>query len=374
MRICLYTNTALPKLGGQEIVIDALARQFLALGHEPVVLAPWREIAGPVRRGFRALSGRLASAVPLHALVRFAVWPLDGQVAPDLRIRRDPLPRDLPGRLRRRVLQGRPRDCRWSSPAMATTWRRGDFTIASRNSASDIAWPWSGPMPPWPSAITRPGCFAKPVPSCARIVLIPNGVEVEQFAAPVPRPANLAASIRSKSYLLFLGRLDPRKGIDVLAAGDGPAARPMRSRPGRGRTRTGRPGPGSPGRAARSCPAGPFRRPNRGPAEAMAAAKQPLHDRSFAKLGGLWRRGRGEPCRRPAGHCLAVARPGRPDQARPRPGCWCRPSRRKSWPRRSGRRFSIRNGPTTGAVRRGSSSRPLIGGTLPCGISTCSQN
>ena len=45
---------------------------------------------------------------------------------------------------------------------------------------------------------------------------IPNGVEVEHFAAPVPRPAGIAASIRSKSYLLFLGRLVPRKGIDVL--------------------------------------------------------------------------------------------------------------------------------------------------------------
>src|SRR5208283_2330779 len=47
MRICLYTNTALPKVGGQEIVIDALARQFLALGHEPVVLAPRRRSQGP---------------------------------------------------------------------------------------------------------------------------------------------------------------------------------------------------------------------------------------------------------------------------------------------------------------------------------------
>ena len=40
MRICFYTETALPKIGGQELVIDALARQFLALGHEPLVLAP----------------------------------------------------------------------------------------------------------------------------------------------------------------------------------------------------------------------------------------------------------------------------------------------------------------------------------------------
>jgi glycosyltransferase involved in cell wall biosynthesis len=48
------------------------------------------------------------------------------------------------------------------------------------------------------------------------IVLIPNGVEVAQFATSVPRPANIADFIRSKSYLLFLGRLDRRKGIDVL--------------------------------------------------------------------------------------------------------------------------------------------------------------
>ena len=40
MRICLYTSTALPKLGGQEAVVDALAREFLAAGHSPLVLAP----------------------------------------------------------------------------------------------------------------------------------------------------------------------------------------------------------------------------------------------------------------------------------------------------------------------------------------------
>ena len=45
MRICFYTETALPKLGGQELVVDALARQFLALGHDITVLTQqprWR--------------------------------------------------------------------------------------------------------------------------------------------------------------------------------------------------------------------------------------------------------------------------------------------------------------------------------------------
>src|SRR5215212_10007778 len=39
MRICLYTESALPLVGGQEIVVDQLAREFLKLGHEVVVLA-----------------------------------------------------------------------------------------------------------------------------------------------------------------------------------------------------------------------------------------------------------------------------------------------------------------------------------------------
>ena len=46
MRICLYTETAVPMLGGQALVVDALARQFVALGHDAVVLAPRQRSAG----------------------------------------------------------------------------------------------------------------------------------------------------------------------------------------------------------------------------------------------------------------------------------------------------------------------------------------
>ena len=117
------------------------------------------------------------------------------------------------------------------------------------------------------------GMFREACPQLRRIVPIPNGVEVEQFAAPVPRPANLAASIRPKSYLLFLGRLDPRKGIDVLLGGDGLAPRPMRSRSGRGRPRAGRAGPGSPLRTAGACRPGSFRRPNGRPGRNSGCCK-----------------------------------------------------------------------------------------------------
>jgi glycosyltransferase involved in cell wall biosynthesis len=41
MRICLYTDSTLPKIGEQEIAVDALAREFALRGHQPTVLAPW---------------------------------------------------------------------------------------------------------------------------------------------------------------------------------------------------------------------------------------------------------------------------------------------------------------------------------------------
>jgi len=40
LRICLFTPTFFPRLGGAEVVVDALARQFRSMGHTPVVLAP----------------------------------------------------------------------------------------------------------------------------------------------------------------------------------------------------------------------------------------------------------------------------------------------------------------------------------------------
>src|SRR5207253_10824191 len=60
MRICLYTDTALPKMGGQEMVVDALAREYLALGHEPIVLAP------RPRRPLHPQDGDLAYPVVRH--------------------------------------------------------------------------------------------------------------------------------------------------------------------------------------------------------------------------------------------------------------------------------------------------------------------
>ena len=53
-------------------------------------------------------------------------------------------------------------------------------------------------------------------PEARHIVDIPNGVDVDTFAVPVERPAELDPAIRARDYVLFLGRLDRRKGVDVL--------------------------------------------------------------------------------------------------------------------------------------------------------------
>ena len=48
VRVCFYTESALPLMGGQELVIDALARQFIELGNQVVVLAPHPGRARPL--------------------------------------------------------------------------------------------------------------------------------------------------------------------------------------------------------------------------------------------------------------------------------------------------------------------------------------
>src|SRR5262249_31748754 len=53
-------------------------------------------------------------------------------------------------------------------------------------------------------------------PNPGAIVEIPNGVDLESFASAADRPAHLDAAIRPGEYLLFLGRLKNRKGVDVL--------------------------------------------------------------------------------------------------------------------------------------------------------------
>ena len=81
MRICLYTNTALPCVGGQEHVVDELARRIQAAGHEVAVLCP----VAP--RGILARDGRLPYPVVRHRRFVSTRWFVDWYVSTLERLR-----------------------------------------------------------------------------------------------------------------------------------------------------------------------------------------------------------------------------------------------------------------------------------------------
>ena len=190
MRICLYTNTALPKLGGQEIVVDALARQFLALGHEPVVLAPWRGSQGPfdpasvpypVAWHPRFLSTHWFVSwyghwmAKLHRSRGFDVIHCHGTYPAGYVGACCKAVRHLPLVITSHGDDLAPLGLYDRKPKL-----RGRYRLALEQADAAVA-----------ISNYTAGMFREACPKLRRIVPIPNGVEVEQFAAPAPRPANL---------------------------------------------------------------------------------------------------------------------------------------------------------------------------------------
>jgi glycosyltransferase involved in cell wall biosynthesis len=219
MRICLYSSTALPKRGGQEYVVDALARQFSTLGHQVVVLAP------RPRRRLPPVDGTLGYPVvrhpPFYSTRYFVGW-YQRYVRQLFRAR----PFDVLhvhgiyrtgyiGALAKSALgcpliltshgddafQKNRHLCR---PLLAARYR---LAVQSADALVAI------------SRMTADGYKALGA-SPTRIVEIPNGVDAAALAtsveAPPHIPADLARQLKERGYVLFLGRLKNRKGVDVL--------------------------------------------------------------------------------------------------------------------------------------------------------------
>lgn len=224
MRICLYTCTALPKLGGQEAVVDALASHFLKLGHEPVVLAPrprsWKgpmdeRLPYPVCRHPRFVSTRHFVSwyrhflLAAHARYRFEivhchdVYP-SGYLAALCKAKLGiPL-----------VITSHGGDVREGNVRITKPGVRQRHVMALRAADALVSI----------GRFTEEG-FRRLHPEAARIVTIPNGIDLEPFQSRARRPENLDPAIREGRYALFLGRLSRRKGVDVLlrAIAAGPA-------------------------------------------------------------------------------------------------------------------------------------------------------
>jgi teichuronic acid biosynthesis glycosyltransferase TuaC len=215
MRICLYTETAPPALGGQALVVDALARQLIALGHEAVVLAPQQRHAGDLDH--EALPYRLVHHPRFYStrwfVERYAYWLArlqhkhafqlvhchstypNGYVAASCAaIAGIPL-----------VITSHGSDLDPLSLLCRKPQLRDRYLLALRRADALIA--VSGATENW---------FRQAEPALRRLERIPNGVDLARFAADVARPVGLDPAIRAGEYVLFLGRIEPRKGADLL--------------------------------------------------------------------------------------------------------------------------------------------------------------
>jgi glycosyltransferase involved in cell wall biosynthesis len=215
MRICLYTQTALPKMGGQEMVVDTLARQFQELGHEPVVLAPFprrplraidRQLPYPVARHPRFYSSRF-----LVHWYRFWLMRLYRRFHFDILHCHGPYP---PGYL---AALCRPH---MSVPFVITSHGGDIRPDGLRQGKAVVRRRLAQAIQAADSLVSLNGCTTEGLcywgADPARIVTIPNGVHVETFARRVDRPVDLDPAIVPGAYVLYLGRLVHQKGVDLV--------------------------------------------------------------------------------------------------------------------------------------------------------------
>jgi glycosyltransferase involved in cell wall biosynthesis len=215
MRICCYTSTALPTLGGQELVVDALARQFSRLGHEVVVLAPQSRRGNPYAR--QELPYAVVRHPRFHSTRWFVAWygrwlaRLHRQHCFDVLHCHDVYPTayiaarctavsSLP-----LIVTSHGGDLDGVSLLIRKPQLRKRYLLAMDRAAAAIS------VSDFTEQRLREVC-----PSVRRIAQIPNGVHAAQFGGAVARPAYVPPSVRSGEYLLFLGRLAHRKGVDLL--------------------------------------------------------------------------------------------------------------------------------------------------------------
>lgn len=215
MRICLFTSTALPRVGGQEWVVDQLARQFQALGHDACVLAPHPQ--PPLKSSDHALPYRVfrtwrwrARGVFLSLYARsitqlYRRWKFDILHCHNLYP-----PAYLASLVRRQV----------PVPVVVTSHGGDVYDRGTLMNKPHLALPVRQAVSSADALIsiskfTTEGLM-RICPKPRRLALIPNGINMTDYAGAAPRPAGLDAGIVPGRYAVFLGRFSQRKGVDVL--------------------------------------------------------------------------------------------------------------------------------------------------------------
>lgn len=233
LSICLFADVALPVVGGAQTVLDALARQLLALGHRPVVVAPaprwtWSDDSFPYRveRHRRLRSKRIGTRMLLPRLLR-----LHRRHRFDLVHCHSAYPPAYVSRTFR-SLTGLPYVVRphgadiLPGETVRSSWWLGRRMLAGLRAAD---------------AVIAQGIFLREVVlECgvpSRLVhVIHNGVDRSAFATAAPHPhprpylLGMGSLVRHKGFDLlvraFAGLADT--GVDLVIAGEGPEREPLR--------------------------------------------------------------------------------------------------------------------------------------------------
>lgn len=211
MNICLFTPSFLPDLGGMEIVLDKLARQFQCQGHKPIVVAQ--------RSRHNTEIPQLPYDCVYYPRPRSAVWLL--QYVKHVLIREhkryhfDIIHSHLAyptgyiaSKLRKRL----------GVPIVITS-HKGDIIPESRYrqrfiTRKRMCWALEKA-----DAVTGVGSELKNIiddltSNKANSFVIPNGVDIPEDT-PGSMPEG-CAEIAGKVFMLTLGRLHRYKGLDVL--------------------------------------------------------------------------------------------------------------------------------------------------------------
>lgn len=215
MRICFYTETALPVIGGQELAIDELARQFQRCGHEVRVLT-LRD-----RKHQQAHDAPLGYSVTRHARYLSTRYFLNWYRSVISSVYRH---------FRFNILH-----CHNVYPAgyIATGWSAGrSIPVVLTSHGCDIAADSHllrkrGVAERISTTVSRSDACIAISPMLAeqfrrfgapshRIRQITNGVDVSGLSQPIALPSDMPAWVRPGSYFLLMGRLVHRKGVDLL--------------------------------------------------------------------------------------------------------------------------------------------------------------
>lgn len=201
-------------VGGQEFVVDSLAREFDQVGHEVVVLAPQPRSSAARRDEHPYQVVRHPRFVSTWRFVEWYRWAL-------IRLHRR-FPFDIvhchsvhpTGYL---AVLAR---ARTGAPVVITS-HGGDVNPGSRRLERPDARDKHAFALAEADALVSISRFVDKGyrslhPALGQIHAIPNGVDASALMAPAARPHDLDERITSGGYLLFLGRLAWRKGVDVL--------------------------------------------------------------------------------------------------------------------------------------------------------------